>query len=198
MTIEDVDRRIQKALKAFAMSVLIVTDLVIGDDGTGTATGSDGDDYDVELCAGPFGFRSRPMNGAGGLMVKLGGEGGSAFVFGFRDRQYEIAVELGESVAFSASGANTKWDKDGNIISTPTGAGKVQLGGDAHPLPLWDTFETDLKTVINLVLTALTTNCVNGAPLVIAVPPSPAFTTISTFLAELAAHTYESEKATNG
>jgi phage gp45-like len=132
----DVDKRIAKAMKALQLMAEVVSDLEISEDGTGTAAGvgENADNvYDVEVCAGPFGFRSRPMDGAGGLMIKLGGEGGSAFVVGFRDRQYEISVDKGESVAFSASGAFTKWDKSGNIISKPAGAGKVQLGGDVTP-----------------------------------------------------------------
>lgn len=207
LTIADVDKRIQSALVALKLESQIVSDISADDDdGTGTGTASDGDEYDFEFCAGPFGFRSRPMDGAGGLMFKVGGEGGTAFVIGFRDRQYEISLEKGESAAYGASGCNTKWDKDGNIIATPAGAGKVQLAGTDHPAPKFDLYQAKVRAVFTLMATILGSSCVNGAPLLgMTTPPTdgaPDATKaleLARLLVELGVDAnFQSTKVTNG
>jgi hypothetical protein len=208
LTIADVDKRIQDALEALKLESQIVSDIAAdADDGTGTATASDGDDYDFEFCAGPFGFRSRPMNGAGGLMLKVGGEGGTAFVIGFRDRQYEIALEKGESAAYGASGCNTKWDKDGNIISTPTGAGKVQHAGTDHPAPKFDLYQDKVNKLLKVLSVIVLSNCdPAGGPLAgtLLAPLDPtlgatnADALAALILALAAVADFQSTKVTNG
>jgi hypothetical protein len=161
-------------------------------------------------------IRGRKMRAPGAaLAIPDGGDGSSSVVPGWDDgsslddNNSGIFLPEGwhvestsDRIRLVANSGGTKsiveLQTNGNIVITPAPGQTVQIAGNAHPLPLWDTFESDLRSVISDVLTALTTPCVNGAPLILAAPPSPAFTQITAFLVALAAHTYESQVAKNG
>jgi phage gp45-like len=130
--------------------VTIVTDLDIDDSGNATCT--DGEDEDkLEPTVGwQFGFYARPKTKVRGIVIKVGGRGNNSVAVAFRDKQYELSLQKGEAAVQNAFGASTLWDKNGNIISTPGGSGKVQLGGGTTPdaAVLGTTFDAALDTFL--------------------------------------------------
>lgn len=139
-----------------AFMVQIVTDVEIDEDGNATCEGADGERLDPTV-AYHLGFASRPKGNARGAVLKADGKGNTAFLFCWRDKQYEVSIQKGEAIAFAPTegGGNTLWDKNGNVITTPGGSGKVQLGGATTPdaAMLGTTFDAALDTF----LTAMTT-----------------------------------------
>jgi hypothetical protein len=133
--------------------VQLVTGVAIDQDGNATCQGADGDELEPTV-GWHFGFYSRPADGARGAVLKADGRGNTALLFCYRDKQYELSLQKGECGVQNAFGASTLWDKNGNIIATPGGSGKVQLGGATTPdaAVLGTTFDAALDTF----LTALT------------------------------------------
>lgn len=75
---------------------------------------------------------------------------------------------------------------------------KIQLAG-THPLPMWDTFLTAsgaLNDILAVIQTALTTNCVNGSPLL--APLSPGLAKLIAFQSAISAGNYNSAIVSNG
>ena len=93
---------------AIANTIEVVSDLVFADDGVVRGNGLAGQQTLMEP-GFHFGFSSRPKDGAVGVRVWR-------ILVGWRDRQYEIALQKGESVMYSAGGAKLLCDKDGNIV----------------------------------------------------------------------------------
>jgi hypothetical protein len=157
--------------------VQLVTGIEIDEDGTATCQGADGDELEPTV-GWHFGFYSRPADGARGAVLKADGRGNTALLFCYRDKQYELSLQKGEAGVQNAFGASTLWDKNGNIIATPGGSGKVQLGGATTPdaAVLGTTFDAALDsfltsmTVFNTALQTLanalvpTTGVAPGAP----------------------------------
>lgn len=133
--------------------VQMVSDLVFDDDGNATCTGvSDDQEEDSysPTVAYHFGFYSRPSK-ARGLIIKADGQGNTSFLVGFRDKQYEITLSKGEVGVQNEFGASTLWDKNGNVVTTPGGSGKVLQGAASgtQPAVLGNSLETrlaDLET----------------------------------------------------
>lgn len=118
--------------KRIAGMVEIVTGLVMGSNGVTTSKAS-GDDDEIEAeTAWHFGFYSRPLDGARGVILKADGQGNTALLIGYRDMQYEFALNKGEvgiSNAYEAqiyltnggdieidSGGTTEGAGDGEIV----------------------------------------------------------------------------------
>jgi hypothetical protein len=146
-------RKLDEHLSRLRLMVERVTDLAFSDTGTATSKGL-GDGELFSAVGYHFGFYSRPNDGARGVVLKADGQGNTSFLIAWRDKQYELSIDKGEVGIQNAFSAYTKWDKNGNIISTPGGSGKVQLGGDTTPdaAVLGTTFDAALDTF----LTALT------------------------------------------
>jgi hypothetical protein len=175
--------------------------------GTGTATASDGDDYDFEFCAGPFGFRSRPMNGAGGLMLKARwrrrlGVRHRLPRSPVRDRAREGRVggvqrerlqhEVGQGRQYHLDAA---------------GAGKVQLAGTDHPAPKFDLYQDKVNKLLKVLSVIVLSNCdPAGGPLAgtLLAPLDPtlgatnADALAALILALAAVADFQSTKVTNG
>lgn len=136
----------------------------------------------------PFGFNSRQPKGLRGLTLRLGSS--NAFFIGIGPQQAygrgDLAV--GETLIYNGPGCQVYLDQNGNVIITPTGSGTVQIAGNSHPLPKWDTFESALKGALATIVAS------NGGGNVL----SDGGTTMTAFTTALANHTYESTKATNG
>lgn len=129
--INEIDKRIRKAMSRFSTMVELVTDLVFNDDGT--ATGKGLGDADIESSIGyHFGFYSRPKDGARGLVVKADGQGNTSILVGFRDVQYELSLEKGECGMQNAFSASVLLNKNGEIILNG-GSAKVARVGDHAP-----------------------------------------------------------------
>lgn len=143
--------------------VQMVHDLVFDDDGNATCTGADDDDQLAPTVGYHFGFYSRPSN-ARGVVLKADGQGNTSFLIGFRDKQYEISLKSGECGVKNEFGASTLWDKNGNVVVTPGGSGKVQLGGAVTPDAA--VLGTTYDGVLDTFLTALSTY--NAALIVLA------------------------------
>lgn len=126
--------------------VQFVTGVDFDDNGVATGTGVDDDDKIDSAVGFHFGFYSRPKQGANGVVLKADGQGNSSFMFSWGDKQYALTLSRGEVGVQNAFGASTVWDKDGNVITTPGGSGKVKLGGASglEPAVLGNTLQTRL------------------------------------------------------
>lgn len=113
--------------------VQMVYDLVFDDDGNATCK-SVGDDQEEDSYSPTvgyhFGFYSRPLDGARGVVLKADGHGNTSFLFGFRDKQYEISLSKGEVGIQNAFSASILLNKDGEIVLNGGGA-KIGRVGDA-------------------------------------------------------------------
>lgn len=85
----------KKALERLKFMVQLVTGLRVDDDGNFTAKGADDEDLDGTV-GWHFGFYSKPKDDARGAIVKADGRGNVAFLFCFRDKQYELSLQQGE------------------------------------------------------------------------------------------------------
>jgi phage gp45-like len=134
----------------------LVTDLVFGDD-TVTATGWDDDDELELVPAWQFGFQSRPSDGAGGVVLRLGGNGGLAFVLSYRKTQYEVAIAKKETrIHNEITGCQLLLDKDGHVNLGAGSGAFVKVGGDADFIALAakvDQNDATLRSAINMILT---------------------------------------------
>lgn len=111
--------------------------------------------------------RGRKMRGPGAsLVMPDGGDGSSATVPGWDDGTNldanNAGIKLpegwhiestGDRVRLVANSGGTKCvvelQKGGSIVLTPASGQTIQLGGTAHPLPKWDTFQAALNTFFN-------------------------------------------------
>jgi phage gp45-like len=134
--------------------ITIVTDVDIDADGNATCIDAEAGDELEPTVGWQFGFYSRPRTKVRGIALKVGGRGNNSIVVAFRDKQYELSLQSGEAGVQNAFGASTLWDKNGNIVVTPGGSGKVQLGAATTPdaAVLGTTFDAALDTF----LTAMT------------------------------------------
>lgn len=204
---------IRRETRPLLNMVEFVTDIVMDDDGTATCKGGKSDDdegHPIDAAvAWQLGFYSRPLDGASGVVMKSSGKGGVAFLVGWRNRQYEVALEKGEVAVANEAGAVSKWDKDGKISHTAKAGQIVTINGEDYALPRWDHFlsgnivptapgtpYSSLAGALTHILTALTTPCVNGAPLI--APATPALVNLTDFIARVSAAEYKSTKAKNG
>src|SRR5262245_15189824 len=126
--------------------------------------------------ASPWGLAGYPPAGILAVIVKAVASAFNGAVVGFATDQHGPQdLKEGETAVYAKPGQLCYLDERGNLIATPAvvnGAqGTVQIGGDGHPLPLWDTAEADLVDVLSAILKALTSPCVNGKPLYPPVPP---------------------------
>lgn len=203
MNAREVARIIEDKLGRLRGMVDYVTDLVFEDDGTASAKGAKVDDDDGEALtptvAWHLGFYSRPLDGASGIVLKADGRGGTSFLIGYRNRQYEISLEKGECAMVNEAGAFVKCNKDA----------VVEVNGTDYHLPKFDHFlngdvtasppgslYTSLSGAIGFIVGCLQTPCVSGSPLL--VPGGPAEANLLDFIARLAASEYLSQKGKNG
>lgn len=151
------------------LMVTRVSNIVFNDKGVATSKGLG--DEDLESSVGfHWGFYSRPNDGSRGFVVKADGQGNTSVLVAWRDKQYEMTLNKGECGIKNAFGASTLWDKNGNVITTPGGSGKVQLGGATTPdqAVLGTTFDSALDTfltalnVFNTALQTLSSALVSG------------------------------------
>lgn len=178
--------------------VQFVTGISFDDDGNATSKGMD--DEDIESAVGwHFGFYSKPKDGPSGVVLKADGQGNTSFLIAYRDKQYELSLQKGECGVQNAFGASTKWDKNGNIISTPGGSGTVQLAGTDYSLLKTETLLTDLSALLDFIITwvPLVVTAVAAAPSGLAADPGIA-AKATTMKNAIAAGTYKSTKAKNG
>jgi len=158
----------------------------------------------------PFGIRSRPPKGTDGLVVFVNGGPANGVLLAAESSRFgpsnlndgETALynkvvgctilldQSGAITLTDKSGATVKLDGTGNIILTPAIGKTAQVAGAGHPLPLWDTFLTDLATFISDILVGTV-----GGP----TKQLPAnATSIAAFLTKVQAATYNSTVASNG
>jgi hypothetical protein len=204
---------IRREIRPLMGMVEFVTDIAMDADGTATMKGAKSDDeegHPIDAAVSwQLGFQSRPLDGASGVVVKAGGRGGVAFLVGWRNRRYELTLEKGETAMVNEAGAVVKLDKDGKITATAKTGQLVTVNGEDYALPKWDHFLSgtvtpvvpgtpygSLSGALTHILTALTTNCVNGVPLIL--PATPAFVNLTDFIARVSAAEYKSTKAKNG
>jgi phage gp45-like len=132
-----------------------VTDLVMAASGSTTSKG--GGDHELESEAGwHFGFYSRPLDGARGVVLKADGQGNTSFLIGYRDTQYELTLEKGEVGIKNAFDAEILLDENGQVVVNQ-GTKKVARVDDTL------TASSALATWALAVETALNTA---GSPLV--------------------------------
>jgi hypothetical protein len=136
---------IERHLARLRLMVQFVTGVEIDGDGNATCQGADGEEF-APTVGYHFGFYSRPAKSARGVIIKADGQGNTSFLIAWRDKQYELSLQKGECGVQNAFGASTLWDKNGNVITTPGGSGKVQLGGASgnQPAVLGNTLQTRL------------------------------------------------------
>lgn len=144
---EEVQRIIDRSVRGLRGMVEYVTEIVMDAAGNITSRGTDieGDDGNVVEAETMWhlGFYSRPLDGSSGVVIKPDGRGGASFLLGWRNRQYEVALEKGEVAMANEAGARWKLDKDGNVrgdskdsgssgkkILMQGGGGKVARAGD--------------------------------------------------------------------
>jgi hypothetical protein len=139
----------------------------------------------------PWGLAGYPPAGILALLVKAVGGVFNGINAGVDPDKYGPKnLNEGETALYcKESGTTILLDKDGNVIITP-GAGKtVQIAGSTHPLPLWDTFESDLMNALATIPKTPST-------------PYPGLsdggTLMTTLTSRLAGGSYESTKAKNG
>jgi hypothetical protein len=76
---------------------------------------------------------------------------------------------------------------------------EIKIAGSTYSIPKWDDFLSGtgaLKDALDVIKTALTTNCVNGAPLL--APLSPELAKLTAFIAALGGPTYKLSKIKYG
>lgn len=141
----------------------------------------------------PFGFRGVPPAKLRGLTLRLGMSNLFFIGIGPTTAYGPQGLDVGEVAVYAKPGQTFVLDKNGNLIATPAGSGTVQLGGNAHPLPLWDTFENSLVTFFNMFA--------GTAPIAVAATglPSPGLVSAANvILGLLNGGNFNSTKATNG
>ncbi len=177
--------------------VELVTDLVFTDDGTATAKGASDSELDVPV-GWHFGFYSRPKDGARGVVVKADGQGNTAILVGYRDKQYEMSLSKGEVGLKNAFDASILLNKDGDIIQTSKSGRTVQVNGSDYALPKWDDFYTDFAVYLGVLHTVLGTLVpVTGATGTAAYATATALA--NSLIIKIATPTnYKSSKAKNG
>jgi len=129
--VDIINNRIRSALSRYRSLVEIVTDLVFDDDGV--AEGKGAGDSEIETAVGwHFGFYSRPKDGARGVVIKADGQGNTAFLVAFRDKQYELSLQKGECGMKNAFDASILLNKDGEVVlgSSANGAIRIDKNGD--------------------------------------------------------------------
>lgn len=168
--------------KRLAGMVEIVTDLVMGDNGVATGTANEDDDIEA-VAAWQFGFYSRPKDGARGIVLKLGGEGNSSLLIGYRDMQYEFALGKGEVGIGNAFEAQIYMTDQGNVEidsgGTTEGAGDGEIvlnGGTKKVARVDDTAKAD--TLMATWMTQVETAINSIAPGTVA-PLAPTFTSLT-------------------
>ncbi len=128
-------------LNRLRLAVEIVTGVSINSDGLFTAKGAD--DHEIEGPVGwQFGFYSRNKGGINGAVVKADGQGNTAFLVCYRDKQYELSLKEGEVGIKNAFDASVLLDENGAVIVTPKDGQKVQLAGTDYAAPKWDDWLT--------------------------------------------------------
>ncbi len=114
--------------EALKLMVELVSDLVFPDSKAGLVTGKGAGDHELEADVGyQFGFQSRPLDGARGIVIKADGRGNMAVLFAFRDTQYEMSLEKGEVGIQNAFNARMLFDKNGRIIMNGGTKGVARL-----------------------------------------------------------------------
>jgi phage gp45-like len=111
-------KRRPNALARLASMVEVVTGIKMTSAGVVTSQGAE-DDGDHELdseAAWHFGFYSRPLDGARGVVLKADGQGNTSFLIGYRDTQYELTLEKGEVGIKNAFDAEILLDENGQVI----------------------------------------------------------------------------------
>jgi hypothetical protein len=103
------------ALQRLRLMVQMVTNLVFDSDGNATAEGADGESIDPTV-GYHFGFYSRPLDGARGVVIKADGQGNTSFLFAYRDKQYEMTLQKGECGVQNAFGANVLLNSNGEVV----------------------------------------------------------------------------------
>lgn len=191
-------------MKTLMGMVEYVTGIVMDDDGSVTAKGSKSDDdegHELDANAGwHLGFYSRPLDGAVGFVVKPGGHGGGSILIAWRDRQYELSLEKGDTAMTNGDGsAYVKINNAGKIEVVPKSGQTATINGEDYSLLKTETLLSDLNTLcthlvawVPLVVTAVST-----APSGTAVDPGVA-STAGTIVTGIGAGTYKSTKAKNG
>jgi len=86
--------------------------------------------------------------------------------------------------------------KQGGIVLTPTTGQTIQLGGSAHPGPLWDTFQTSLTTWVTAMQTMINALVVPTG--ILAPAQTTAATACGTLIGLLNGGTFNSQIIKNG
>jgi phage gp45-like len=152
--------------------------------------GADASDYDYPVRRMQhFGLRSLPP--AGVWVVRVGGVGGNAVIVAEEsDRFGPTNLNDGEVCIYNkVNGCTILLDQNGAITINAANGQTVNVNGNGHPLPVWDTFEADLKAALATIPKAAST----------AYPGlSDSGTLMTTLTAKLGNSSYESTKAKNG
>lgn len=158
----------------------------------------------------PWGVAGRPTNKVRSVCLRLGASN-LLFVGILPTEGYGPQnLKDGETAIWSAAverGMHLTEDGD-NKLGAASGQ-TVQVNGNDYKLPKWDHFlagnvtpiapgtpYASLAGALGIILTALTTPCVNGSPLI--APATPALANLTDFIARVSAAEYKSTKAENG
>lgn len=139
---------------ALAFVVEHVTDLVFGSNGDVDAEGMRSDENErghriKASAAWHLGFYSRPLDGASGVVARVGGRG-ATFLVSYRNRQYEISLEKGEVAMANEAGARVLLNKDGKIAADAKAGQIVALNGEDY-FALKDTLLAAINTFTDSV-----------------------------------------------
>lgn len=154
LTLRDVDRRIQHALKKLGLMIEIVHAIDLQTDGTGEGEGTD--EAEVEFEVAGFGhLRSRPRKGAAGVSIKVGGEENTTILLGYQDREFEWTdIDYDESVLENAAGAKLHFQKTGKVTLDAEATQDVVVnGGNKKASKVGDTVLIGTLAVANNTLT---------------------------------------------
>ncbi len=107
----------------------------------------------------PYGFTSAPVGGAEAVVVSVGGDPAHLIAVVVGDRRYRVkGLADGEVAIGTDSGAQVVLREDGSIEVTPSGLGKVHIGGPTatDTLALHDELKDILGDIHSILGTLLT------------------------------------------
>ncbi len=133
-------------MSRLAFMVELVTDIVMAANGVVRSKGAGKHDIESET-AWHFGFYSRPLDGARGVVLKADGQGNTSFLIGYRDKQYELTLEKGEVGVASAFDSSILLDTDGHVNVDAKSGSFVKLGGGANFVALANLVNARLDTI---------------------------------------------------
>jgi len=130
-----------------------------------------------------------------GLLIPDGGNGSGSFLPDWwGDNDAGLYVQ-GKKLHLESKDKDVEVKAGGNVS---VDGQEIDLGGDTHPLPTFDTFETDLSNFLTLLLTVLGAGT-QGSPVAQTLTAlAGALAQLQTFIANLGSGVYHSQKVKNG